>query len=527
MSTIGPYIDITMPDQFNMTAYFLEENLTQGRGDRDAVYYRDDTYTFNELCALTNRFGNVLKELDVGFEDRVLLVLQDSPEWLAGWFATMKIGGVPTHAYTYLQPDDYEYFMNYVRPRVVITDNTTIERVRKGTKAAKYPKATLVAGSDLPGLGPGEFALNPMLESASSTLEVEHTSKDDIALWNFSGGTTGKPKAVPHMHHDAMFGCESFQTVVRYTEKDVVLRVPKLFFHYSRDLGMNFAFHAGAAVALFPERSTAENVFQMIKKYKPTVLLNVPTMMRAMLQTPMEKQTDLRCLRLCIASGELLSADLYKEFTETFGVEVINTIGSAESYLGYFMDRPGQVVPGSSGRITPLVEAKIVDHEGNEVPKGEIGVLWVRSDASGWVYHLAHEKSKNTFLGNDWINTNDLFREDEKGYFWYEGRADDLIKVSGVYISPLEIEKCIEQYPATEECVVLGLKDMDGLLKTKAFISLKEGIKGSSELEKEIRGFCKQHMAPHKTPRFIEFLAELPKTGQGKIDKRRLREKGL
>jgi benzoate-CoA ligase family protein len=527
MSTIGPRMDISVPEQFNMTTYFLEENLTAGRGDKVAVYYQNDTYTFKDLCVLTNKLASVLQELKVGFEDRVLLVLQDSPEWLAGWFATMKIGGVATHAYTYLQPDDYKYFMNYVRPRVVIADHSTIERVRKGAKASKYPEATLVAGLDLPGLEAGEYSLHSMLESANPAPEVVSTSKDDIAHWNFSGGTTGKPKAIPHMHHDAMFGFESFRALVQYTENDVVLRVPKLFFHYSRDLGMNYALRAGASVALFPERSTAETVFKMIEKYKPTVLLNVPTMMRAMLQTPKEKRTDLSCLRLCLSSGEILSGDLYEEFTEVFGVEVLNVIGSAESYLGYFMDRPGQVVPGSSGRITPLVEAKIVDNEGKEVPKGETGVLWVRSDASGWCYHLAHEKSKNTFMGGDWINTHDLFSEDEKGYFWYQGRADDLIKVSGVYVSPLEIERCIALHRAVRECVVLGLQDADGLVKTKAFISLKEGFRGSSELEQEIKGFCKKKMAPYKMPRFIEFLDELPKTGQGKIDKRNLRERGL
>jgi acyl-coenzyme A synthetase/AMP-(fatty) acid ligase len=472
--------------------------------------------------------GNVLKAFDVSFEDRVLLILQDSPIWVAGWFATMKVGGVATHAYTYLMPDDYKYFMNYVRPKVVIADNTTIDNVRKGCIGSPYPKAILIAGLTYPDLKQKkEHFLLPLIFSAESNLDTALTTKNDLALWNFSGGTTGKPKGVPHMHHDMVVGFQSFKGMVKYTEDDIVLRVPKLFFHYARDLGMDYALKAGAAVILYPERSTPEIIFKMIAKYKPTVLLNVPTMMRAMLQTPSEKRTDMSSIRLCLSSGEQISAALYREYTQTFGVEVINTIGSAETYLGYFGDRPGEVVPGSAGKICPLVETKLVDPKGQEIKKGDTGVLWVRSDASGWCYHMDHEKTKKTFLGNDWINTNDLFFEDERGYFWYQGRADDLIKVSGVYLSPLEIEKCLEKHVAVRECVVLGIKDTDGLIKTKAFVAIEESFEGSDQLEKELQAFCRKHMASYKAPRHIEFLTMLPKTGQGKIDRKQLRERGL
>jgi len=520
----GPAIEIVIPEQLNLTTYYLDENMTQGRGNKVAVYYQDETYTFNDLCSLTNRVGNVLKELSVGFEDRVLLVLQDSPEWLAGWYAAMKIGGVATHAYTYLLPSDYEYFLNYVRPKVVIVDPTTLDRVREGARSSSFHRAILVAGEGLPSLERGEYALSELIKKASPVLEAAPTTKNDLALWNFSGGTTGKSKGVPHMHHNGIVGFESFQYTLHYTPDDIVFRVPKLFFHYARDLGMNWPIRAGAAVALSPERSTVETVFQCLYKYRPTVLLNVPTMMRAMLQSPLAKDADLSFLRLCISSGELLSGQLYKEFTEKFGVEVLNSIGSAETFLGYFLDTPGQVVPGASGKVQPLVEVKLVDEEGREVGEGETGILHVRSEASGTYYHLEHEKTKKTFVGNDWVNTNDLFREDENGFFWYGGRADDLIKVSGVYVSPLEIQKCLEEHRAVRECVVLGVKDADGLAKTKAFIVLNDRFKPSEGLAEELKEHCKQNMAPFKAPRFIQFLNELPKTGQGKIDKRRLLE---
>jgi len=525
--TRGPELNIVIPERLNLTSYYLEENVAAGRGEKVAVYCRDETYTFNDMCALTNRVGNLLKELGVGFEDRVLLILQDSPEWLAGWYATMKIGGVATHAYTYLLPSDYEYFVNYVRPKVIIVDPTTLERVREGVRTSIFHRAILVAGGDLPPLEKREYGLKEMLAEASSVLKTAPTTRNDLALWNFSGGTTGKSKGVPHMHHDGVIGFESFQYTIHYTPDDIVFRVPKLFFHYARDLGMNWPIRAGAAVALYPDRSTVESVFHSLYKYRPTVVLNVPTMMRAMLQSPLAKDADLSFIRLWLSSGELLSGQLYKEFREKFGVEILNSVGSAETYLGYFMDAPGEVKPGSSGKVQPGVEVKLVDQEGQEVPKGQSGILHVRSEASGTYYHLEHDKTKKTFIGNDWVNTNDLFKEDEDGYFWYEGRADDLIKVSGVYVAPLEIEQCLEENKAVRECVVLGIKDADGLVKTKAFIVLNEGFKTSESVAEELRDHCRKNMAPFKAPRFIQFLNELPKTGQGKIDKKQLLKESL
>ena len=521
----GPKIKVSIPDNLNLTTYYLDENVANGRGEKVAAYFRDEKYTFNDLCSLTNRVGNVLKELHVSFEDRVLLVLQDSPEWLAGWFATMKIGGVATHAYTYLLPSDYEYFLSYVRPKVVIVDATTLNRVREGARISDFHSKILVAGETLPPLEKEEYALEEFMDKSSPALEAAPTTKNDLALWNFSGGTTGKPKGVPHKHQDGVVGFDSFQYIAQYTPEDIVFRVPKLFFHYSRDLGMNWPLRAGAGVALSPERSTVETVFQCLYKYRPTVLLNVPTMMRAMLQSPLAKGADLSFLRLCLSSGEILSGQLYTEFKETFRVEVINTIGSAETFLGYFMDTPGQVVPGASGKVQPLVEVKLVDEEGSEVTKGETGILHVRSEASGRYYHLEPEKTKKTFVGNNWVNTNDLFREDEGGYFWYQGRADDLIKVSGVYVAPLEIQKCLEEHEAVRECAVLGVEDADGLAKAKAFVVLNQGHSPSESLAEDLKNHCRQKMAPFKAPRFIQFLNELPKTGQGKLDKRQLTEK--
>jgi benzoate-CoA ligase family protein len=523
--SVGTYSTLPLPREFNMASSILDENITNGRGGRTAIYYQGETYTYNDLCTLTNKVGNVLKELGVERENRVLVILNDSPEWVASWLGAIKIGAVATHAYSYLVPEDYTYFLDYVKPKVVVVDETTLDRVREGAKHARYPVQFLVKGPSSLRLQKGESSLDARVTSADKNLEAEPTSKDDIACWNWSGGTTGKPKAVPHMHHDFAVAFESFQQIVHYSENDIMLNVPKLFFHYAHDLGLNYPLKTGGSVILFSERTTPQIIFNQVKKYKPTLLLNVPTMMRSMLQTPKEEQTNLRSVRINFSSGEALSEHLYNEWKTTFGVDVVEPIGSAEAYLAYIVNRPGEKVPGSIGKVAPLTEAKIVDGDGNEVPKGEQGILMIRADSVGAGYHLEHEKSKSTFLGNDWLYTGDLFRQDADDNFYYIGRGDDLIKVSGVWISPLQIEVHLQTHEKIKECVVVGIADKDGLTKTKAYVVLHDRSGGSESLKNDLVAFCKEKLGGHKYPRTIEFFPELPKTGQGKIDRLSLRKK--
>jgi len=523
----GEHIEFSLPEKLNLGSYYLDGNLEAGRGDRTAIYYQEKSYSFLDLWRLSNRLGNVLKELGVEPENRVLLILEDSPEWVAAWLAAMKIGAVGTHAYTYLKPHDYAYLLNLVKPKVVVVDDKTLARVREGSEGLKYPKAFLVAGERIPDPGRREFSLRAMMESVDDRLEIEPTHRDDVAFWNFSGGTTGKPKGVPHMHRDSVLSYESFNRILGYRTDDIVLLVPKLFFHYARDNALLFALRSGAAVILFGERATAALIFHLIRKYRPTVMLNVPTMMRAMIQTPEPERADLSCLRHIISSGEVLSPQLYKEWVGAFGVEAIDRLGSAESGMGYLCNRPGAVRPGSSGTVTPLARIKLVDEEGFEVAEGQPGLLLTRSDAAGQYYVREHEKSKTTFLGDEWVNTGDIFTKDEQDYFWYVGRADEMVKVSGVWVSPLEIERVLQESPFVKECAVLGIKDGDGLLKIQAFVALRDGAEGSADAQDELTRFCRERLAPHKIPRAFGFLRELPKTGQGKIDRRLLRERPL
>ncbi|HLA27400.1 MAG TPA: benzoate-CoA ligase family protein [Syntrophales bacterium] len=522
--SVGTYKTLSLPQEFNMTSYIIDGNIAEGRGGKTAIYYQGETYTFNDLCTLINKAGNILKELGVERDDRVLVILQDSPEWFASWLGTIKTGGVVTHAYSYLSAEDYGYFLNYVRPKVVVVDDSTLESVRGGVKLSRYPVKLLVKTESPKKLAKGEYDFNSMMKSAGKDLEPEPTSKDDFSVWAWSGGTTGHPKAVPHMHHEVAVAFESFQAIAHFNKDDIALSVPKLFFHYAHCL-MLYALKVGGAAILFPERTTPQAIFKLVEKHRATLLVNVPTMMRAMIQTPKEERSDISSLRINFSSGEALSEQLYKEWKATFGIEVLESIGSAESYLGYILNIAEEKVPGSLGKIAPLVEAKLVDDDWNEVPKGEQGLLLVRSDANGTYYHLDHEKSKHTFLGNDWLNTGDIFRQDENDNFYYVSRKGDQIKVSGVWVSPLEMEDQLNQHEKVKECVVLGIPDKDGLMKSKAYVVLTDGVAGSESLKKELTLYCKEKLAPHKYPRIIEFMPELPKTGQGKIDKLRLRER--
>ena len=509
------------PELLNVTSWFLDENISKGRGKRVAIYYRNKKFTFHDICELTNKVGNVFKELGVEIENRIYLVLGDSPELVAAFYGAMKIGAVPTLAYTYLSPEDYEYEINYIKPKLVVADKLCIERIRKAIQSTRFPKAILISGLSRSGLKNGEHDFDGFVSRASDQLEAETTSREDIALWKFSGGTTGHRKGIPHRHHDPVWAFEAFNKAICYSEDDVVLSVPKMFFGYGRDGTIVFPFRVGAAAVLFPERTTVKKIFELIAQFQPTILVQVPTMMRKMLQTPKDERPDLRCIRVCTSGGEALSAELYHEWKNHFGCEVLNQIGSGEMYYAYITNRLNDVVPGSLGKVTPGFKAKIVNDEGLELPDGEIGVLMARGECAGLQYWQDSVKSRQTFRG-EWVYTDDLFKRDRQGNFYFCGRRDDLLKVSGVFVSPQEIEECLQTHPDVAECAVIGVTDKDGLDKTKAFIVLRDGVNPSKVIGEDLKNYAKEILSPYKYPRLVEFIEELPKTGLGKTDRRRL-----
>ena len=522
---------ITFPERFNMAEYFLDDRITEGRGDRVAVYYEDQKYTYAEVQRMANRMANVLQALDLEMEDRVLIVLPDCIEFVATWFAIVKAGAVVSMVNTILPTSDYEYYLDYTRAKVAVVHWSVMNRFAPAASRSRYLRHTVVVGGDGAGSLYGIEGYSAIIAYAEATgaaseeFETAPTTRDDIAIWLFTSGSTGHAKAAVHLQHDLPYNTECYaKQVLRLGEDDVTLSVPKLFFGYATGTNLLFPFAVGGATALFSERSTAETIFEMIERFRPTILTSVPTMINSMLQVEgAREQYDLSSLRFCLSAGEALPPELYNRWVETFGVEILDGIGSAEMFHIYITNYPGEVVPGSLGRIVPGYEARIVDADGRELQAGEMGTLHIKGDSAALCYWQAHEKSKQTFAG-DWCTTGDQFRVDEQGYYWYCGRTDEMLKVSGIFVSPTEIENCLLEHEAVRECAVVGASDEQQLIKPKAFVVLREGFSPGPDLERELKELVKGRLAVYKYPRWVEFRDDLPKNDRGKIDRKALRQ---
>ena len=506
------------PERFNMADYFLDHNLREGRAGKIAVYYKNSTYTYAQVQEMSHRAANVLRELGVEMEDRVLIALPDSIEFVVTWFAVLKLGAVITMVNTILPPADYDYYLNYTRAKVAVVHESIVPRFEQVN--SPHLNAMLVVGKDTV----KDPSFDRMLAHSSAQFKNADTHRDDVAAWLFTSGTTGKPKGAVHFHHDFPFNTENYaKQVLGINQSDITLSVPKLFFGYATGTNLMFPFAAGASTALFEERSTPETMFEMVRRYRPTILTTVPTMINAMLDCDAEKRADLSCLRMALSAGEALPPELYYRWKNAFGVEILDGIGSAELFHIYISNRMGDVKPGSLGKLVPGYETKIIGPDGQEMPRGEIGTLWVKGDSAAVYYWQAHEKSKEVLRG-DWVVSGDLFRQDEEGYFWYAGRADDMLKVGGVFVSPLEIENCLLQHEAVLEVCVVGHPDEDGLIKPKAFVVLQGRYEACEKTAQELKEFVKTRLAPFKYPRLVSFMDELPKNDRGKIERKKLRE---
>jgi benzoate-CoA ligase family protein len=519
------YDDI--PTTLNLASWFLDRNVEEARGERTALIVGDDrSYTYGQLAALANRVGNVLLNLGVRREDRVLIALSDGVEFVASWYAALKIGGVVAEVYTFLQPSEYAYYLDYTRARVVLVDDATLAPMREARAAGHWDGQMLVLGVDPDLLGEGEHGFEHLVGEAPEALDPTPIGRDDIALWKFTTGSTGAPKAAVHLAHDPIVSFECYaRSVVGYREDDLVLPVPKLFFGYGRDATALFTFGVGAAGIVFPERSTPERLFELIALHRPTILVQVPSMMRAMVDHPAAGEQDLSSVRLCISAGEALPGELSARWLRAFGVEVLDGVGSSEAYHIYISNRPGTVREGSVGQAVPGYTATLVDADGSPVPDGETGELWIEGESAAILYWGDHQRSKRTFAG-DLVRTGDLFARDGDGYFWYRGRVDDLLKVRGIWVAPMELELCLLEHPKVAECAVVGVEETGGLMVPRAYVVLQNGAPATRDAADELQEWVRSRLSPHKYPRQVRFLEELPKTGQGKVDRRALRVLG-
>ena len=514
----------SFPERFNMADYFLYHNLEEGRENKVCLYFEDQTWTYGEVARLSNQTGNVLREFGADIEDRVLLVLPDCPEFVWTWFGAARIGSVITMVNPLLPVADYEYYLDYTRARVAVVHESLLKTFAEAAANARYLRSVLVVGnSESPETQNIRFArFNETVNDAPDECSPADTRRDDIAIWLFTSGSTGHPKGAVHLQHDLPFNTEVFaKATMGVSASDLTVSVPKLFFGYATGTNLLFPFAVGGATALFAERSTAEKVFEVIKRYRPTILTTVPTMINSMLNVPGASPEDLSSLRFCYSAGEALPKELYERWMNAFGVDICDGIGSAEMFHIYITNRPGDIMPGSLGRIVDGYQARIVDADDKEVDTGEMGTLRIKGDSAALCYWNAHEKSKETFAG-DWCTSGDQFHVDEDGYYWYHGRTDDMLKVSGVFVAPAEIENCLLQHEAVLECAVVG-HESEGLVKPKAFVVLREGFEGADALAEEIKQFVKDNIAIYKYPRWIEFVISLPKNDRGKIDRKKLK----
>ena len=512
-----------LPDAFNVATYFVDRNVLEGRGEKTAIECGDESVSYRQLLERTNRVGNALRKLGVRAEERVVLLLLDTPEFLYSFFGTIKIGAVAVPANTLLKPHEYEYLLNDTRARVVLVSEPLLPQLQSiPRERLRYlQEIVIVGGSTQP-----HPCLNELMYSASPELESEATSKDDAALWLYSSGSTGAPKGCVHLHHDMVVCSELYaRNILHMNECDRCYSVARLFFAYGLGNAGYFPLGCGATTILSPARPTPETVFADVERYRPTLFFSVPSNYAALLAYRREDGTefDLSSIRHAVSAGESLPAPLFERFKQRFGIEILDSLGSTETLQMVIANRPGEAKPGSSGKIIPGYEARIVDDDGRLVPPGEIGNLLIKGDSTCAGYWNQHEKSKETFEGH-WFRTGDKYYQDDEGYFWYAGRANDHFKVNGRWLSPTEVESALIAHPAIREAAVVARDDESGLTKSAAYVVVNVDFTASDRLTRELQDWVAEKIGAYKRPRWIEFLPELPKTATGKLQRFKLRE---
>lgn len=519
---------IVLPDQFNASSYFLDSHLAAGRGERIAVHHEGNTYTYAQIAALANRVGNGLLELGVEMEQRVAMLLLDSPEFAATFFGAIKIGAVAVPLNTVLRPDDYIYMLNDSRARILVIHASLWQNLHNIRSSLKYLRHVVIVNDSGAAIAETSdtHGFTRWTDQASASLQTTETSKDDSAFWLYSSGSTGFPKGCIHLQHDMVYCTEYYaKAVLGITEQDITFSAAKLYFAYGLGNNLYFPFSVGGCAVYHPGRPLAEDMFKAIERYRPTIFYGVPTLYASMLALPdAARRFDFSSVRVCVSAGEALPADILRRWQQTFHVDILDGIGSTEVLHIFISSRPGEIRGGSTGKIVPGYEARLTDEHEQPVPPGEVGNLLIKGDSIAASYWNKHEKTQNTFSGH-WIHTGDKYYQDADGYYWYCGRADDMLKVGGQWVSPVEVENTLIEHPAVLEAAVVGVMDNERLVKPKAFVVLQQGLEPSDELVDELKNFVKQKIAPFKYPRYLEFVPELPKTATGKIQRFLLRDK--
>jgi benzoate-CoA ligase len=499
-----------LPERFNAADWFVGRHAREGRGANVALVTDEGALGYAELDERVRRFAAAILDAGVHRGDRVALVLPDGPTLATAFWGAIAAGAVAVPVNTLLKPHDHRAILDDCEPQLVILDPAIADeaalRARGGlTWTGAEAERTLADARPLDAYAP--------------------THRDAFAFFLYSSGTTGEPKGVVHLQHDMWICAETYaREVLQIREDDRCFSVAKIFFAYGLGNSLYFPHHVGASTALFAGRPTPEAVFAQVRRQRPTLFFGVPTAYAAMLAA-MESgaEADFSSVRLCVSAGEALPASLYERWRARTGVEILDGIGSTEICHIFLSNRAGKGRPGSTGTPVPGYECRLVDETGSDVPRGELGDLLVRGDSTMAMYWNKHEATKHALRG-DWIRTGDKYSQDEEGYFFHGGRSDDMIKAGGIWVSPVEVEGVLVSHPEVLECAVVGAADSDGLFKPHAYV-IRRGQPRDAEdaLAAELRAFAKERLAPYKCPRWVTFVAELPKTATGKIQRFLLR----
>ena len=518
------HLPLTIPEEFNAASHFIDRHIDEGRANRVAIECGNIRVSYGQLFESVNRVGNGLRNLGVQIEERVFLLLLDSPEFAACFFGAIKIGAVPVPVNTLLKPADYEYLLNNSRARVAFVSDSLFPLIDAIPRQhLRYLRTVIVVGG---ALCSASFRFESWIVGNSATLVAQPTSRDDAAFWLYSSGSTGRSKACVHLQHDMVVSSERYaKGILNVSENDRLFSVAKLFFAYGLGNGLYFALAVGATSILLPGPPKPATIFEVIERHRPTLFFSVPSTYSRLLSHPSGvREFDLSSIRYGISAGEALPAALFYRFKQRFGVEILDGLGSTEALHMMISNRPGDLRPGASGKILPGFDARIVDDNECLVTTGEIGNLLVNADSTCGYYWNQHEQTKNTIEGH-WLRTGDKYYQDADGFFWYAGRTDDMMKVSGAWVSPIEIESVLMEHPAVLEAAVVFQKDADELSIPVACVVPQDEIAPTLELARELQEFVLDRLPVFKRPRLIEFLSELPKTATGKLQRFKLRDR--
>jgi len=497
-----------LPDRYNVGADLLERNLGAGRENKIAIFSAAGDLTYLDLFGLSCGAALALHDLGVRREERVLIAAYDSPGWVAAFLGAIRLGAVPVPVNPLLQrSEDYDHFIEDSWAAVVVVDPNTEEKLKPA--AARSDSAPRLLRAD---------HITPGSEAAPAP-----TRKDDMAFWLYSSGSTGKPKAVVHLQHDIPYTCVTYaEQVLGIKEQDITFSTTGLFHAYGFGNNLTFPYWVGASTVLHAGRNTPATVLDTIEKRRPTLFFSAPTLYNAILNFEGAKSRNLSSVRHCVAAAEALPAEVWRRWKDAYGLTILDGVGSTEMLHIYCSNRLDDVRPGSSGKAVPGYELKILDESGEPVTQGEAGDLYVKGDSALALYWAQHEKSKRSILG-EWFFSGDRYRVDGDGFYWYEGRSDDMIKVGGLWVSPIEIEAVLLEHAAVAEGAVVGVS-IDGLTKVKAFVIVKGDAVAGDALASELQEHCKSRLQRFQYPHVIEFVAELPKTVTGKIQRYKLRD---